>query len=435
MRFSARRSKTRPRGGGALLAVVVTTANFVALFLHWNLLFFQEDTTEAEISLSISQENSTCSSTGKLRGKHVVLLDVHLEGNLGDIQETLPVVKHLKSCGVARITAVLSNWKPTLVEKMHSRTVQVQGYIDEFQTFESQPPPSSSTIVVVAPGPWKICELTQKWTHKIDIFLGGSFMWDPLCNEHSEWESKAWAVVKASRLVVVREPASYKLAEEKQIPSTTTSLLLGADFSYSLEINKASQAYWKQYYDHYSETYLVGRKSNAREAHGADTATKPHRSVIFSRNNNFGRGVRISHGDQVLLKVPNRSVVNLPLSDVIFATSSDIEDAGHFAFLQKTYRGLHDAQMIQCQSIEQLFGLLSSTLVDHVYTDRYHPGVAAHLQGKSFSVLDYPAEQIKLDGLAALTASTGTSNHNTAQSLKAMNDQAFQMLDAVISVG
>jgi hypothetical protein len=429
-----RRSRS-PRRKTVLL---VSAANLLILLLHMHLNLFlpsspepwNEEITRTRNHLreppkddsAKEKKHSRCSAD--LTNRHILLLDVHLEGNLGDLQETLPVLQHLKEdCG-ANITAVLSDWKPVMEDKLHSRTIGAQKYIDQFQTFSiAATTPKSCTTVVVAPGPWKICELFRKWPHKIDVFLGGSFMKDPMCKSEDESEeSNAWKRVQSSQLVVVREVESYAIAQEKQI--SRSNLFLGADFSYSLQVQNASQVYWKNYYDHYKDMYLLGR-TNARETHDADSATKAPRSVIFSRNNNFGRGARISQ-DKVKLKLSSkRTSVTLPLHDVIFATSSDIEDADHFEFLKKTYR-LHDAQMIQCQSIEQLFGLLSSSLVDHVYTDRYHPGVASHIVWKPFTVLDYPAEQIKLTGLAELTEKQSPTY------LKTLNQQAFQMLDKVV---
>jgi hypothetical protein len=73
-----------------------------------------------------------------------------------------------------------------------------------------------------------------------------------------------------------------------------------------------------------------------------------------------------------------------------------------------------------------LWGLLRGR-PQHVYTDRYHPGVAAHILGIPFTTLSYPAEQIKLKGLAELTTT------KTPHELKQLNDQAFAALDQSLS--
>jgi hypothetical protein len=44
-------------------------------------------------------------------GKRVALLQVHLEGNVGDQMETIPLLKKLKEWGVA-VDCYLSIWMP-----------------------------------------------------------------------------------------------------------------------------------------------------------------------------------------------------------------------------------------------------------------------------------------------------------------------------------
>lgn len=86
---------------------------------------------------------------------------------------------------------------------------------------------------------------------------------------------------------------------------------------------------------------------------------------------------------------------------VVFATSSAIEDATMFVDWKYQYHDrFQEDQFVVCETVEQLFGLISHA--SHVYTDRYHPSVAAHRLGIDFTVLRYPQEQSKLSGLYEL---------------------------------
>jgi hypothetical protein len=113
-----------------------------------------------------------------------------------------------------------------------------------------------------------------------------------------------------------------------------------------------------------------------------------------------------------MLKVGNGIKITLPLSQVVFASSSEIEDRKHFASPKGNYPLLEKRQVVISTSVEQLLELLHLES-QHVYTDRYHPGVVVQILGVPFSTLSYPAEPIKLKGLAELTATKTPRERNS----------------------
>ena len=89
-------------------------------------------------------------------------------------------------------------------------------------------------------------------------------------------------------------------------------------------------------------------------------------AVVFSRANNFGRGVNLT-ANMVIIKDIHGNSVHLKASDTVFASSSILEDHAHLETL-KTVHLIQERMVVPLDSVEQMWGLLESA--PHVYTDR-----------------------------------------------------------------
>jgi len=340
----------------------------------------------------IESSQHSCNCNSLLKGVKVLVLDVHMEGNLGDEMETTPFLQHLHDCGVM-VTAALSNWMKGAENRLHYRTSREMTYIDQITAKNwAALNPDDYTAVIAAPGPWQPCWYSKQFPHSVDIFFGGSFQNQQTCN------------LQSSRLIVSREPLSHQFALKHAANSTTAQLFMGADLSFSFHTTKSALDYWIEYY---TQSGYSGM------------------SLIFSRKNNFGHGVKIVE-DKVELNLGRGETKILQLSDVTFASSSDIEDSEHFKQLHEQH-SIPAQQLVVCKSVEQLWAII--TVSSYVYTDRYHPGVAAHKLSVPFSVLDYPKERVKLTGLSNLVH----KRKLTAQDMQALNCQAFDMMDKLLA--
>lgn len=207
-----------------------------------------------------------------------------------------------------------------------------------------------------------------------------------------------------SSLVVTREPLSYQFSQKEA--NKQAELFMSGDLSFSFRPAQSALQFWV---DYYTEQGFDGRP------------------LIFSRANNFGHGVKINQSKSVHLKTISSLSQMHPQTlesstKYVFASSSDIEDKAHFDELRRKY-SIHRKQLVMCKSVEQLWALIS--IASHVYTDRYHPGVAAHIHGVPFSVLDYPGEQVKLKGLSQSARLTGDE-------VRELNRVAFNKLDNLL---
>ena len=490
-----------------------------------------------DISFWNAHKNATNSGNGvdtcNLIGVKVLLLETHLEGNLGDEMETTPLLQYLHNCGV-HITVALSEWLP-LDSRIHSRTSREQMYVHEISTQDySTYKVNEYHAVIVAPGPWNLCALDQQWmggrqqhvdknddesyyqTRPIDVFFGGSIFGggangggsdrasqssslnrggtmrsNDRCNPNKLLEQR---FIPNMQLMVLRESASYQYALQysHHDQDNTKGIMLGADLSYSYQPSIAAFMYWRDYY--------IAKGYGGRNIYPQNEHVEPM-VLLFSRANNFARGVRIVRdGDGVsgnvndeydrrqrlrqrqrkrrprgnqrgeldennydmdydrenlqngnggednetptsklIVKLMNGTKLTLNTSHVVFASSSDVEDAQHFEFLRDEYpyvfrqlengdgtvesggkRLQHRDPLVLCQSVEQLFALVS--IADHVYTDRYHPGIAAHMFNIKLTVLSYGSEQLKLNGLAEMT------EKYTPQEFRRWNQNSFDEL-------
>jgi hypothetical protein len=69
----------------------------------------QLDSIGISPSRMIPSDNHLKGDCHGLQDTRILLLDVHLEGNLGDEMETMPLLEVLRRCGV-HTTVVLSGW-------------------------------------------------------------------------------------------------------------------------------------------------------------------------------------------------------------------------------------------------------------------------------------------------------------------------------------
>jgi hypothetical protein len=307
-----------------------------------------------------------------LEGTKVLLLDVHLEGNLGDEMETTPLLKELKRCGI-HITAVLSGWLEGRDQQLGFHSVREHGMVDSLQSPGNYERfiRSEYHAVILAPGPWRLCQFKWWPYHQLDILMGGSILKEEDCDVSKRLES--WN----PSLIVVRETYSYNLLQN--LSEWTRVSYMSGDLSHSFVPAEPSLEYWKRTYSTYRNKIL-----------------------IFARASNAPNVITIK-GRTVELTTLHAGTVTLPAGSFVFATSSALEDATWFVDWKHQYSDrLKEHQFVICQTVEQLFALIHQA--KQVYTDRYHPGVVAHRMGKEFTILQYEQEQSKLIGLNELVS-------------------------------
>jgi hypothetical protein len=359
-------------------------------------------------SLSFSTASSLYSSSSSfatdchgLAGMKVLLVEVHLEGNLGDEMETTPFLQELKRCDI-HITAVLSRWLERPEQRIGSGSVREHALIDVIHRHASLDNLSMQDYqaVILAPGPWRLCLLQEHWPYHIDIFMSGSILPEQQMIQPGRGDcdlSKRFKSWNPS-LVVVREPYSLGLLQEVQALEGVTTYMSG-DLSNSFQPVNSTLNYWKGMYQKLDQ-----------------------RILIFARGSN-AENVVLAKGWNIELTTLMNGNVSLPATKVIFATSSPLEDAAWMLEGQQNFAHMQEHQFVQCHTVEQLWALISQST--HVYTDRYHPGVVAHLFGKPVTVLEYKEEQSKLVGLAQLAAS---QKYSPVAIRNEYNAHAFQLL-------
>ena len=354
-----------------------------------------------------------------LNGTRIAILDIHLEGNLGDEFETTPLLKLLHGCGI-HITAVLSSWINAPHEQLGYRSIRAHQYIDEIKSYKKYGQgfnPDKYDVVMLAPGPWRLCSIAKDWhPHIIDILVGGSVLDedDENCHtkdDNSDNQIDTYIEQLSPKLILAREIHTYeKLVQQSTyIARNKIPTILSGDLTNSIKLHKPSVEYWKHFY---------------RSQYGENSSI-----IIFSRSSNIDNVVEIEEV-VVKLKTHEEGIVHIKNhNQVIFATSSEIEDGQQIEeWRSKFYKnGFMENQFAICQSMEQLFALIE-TCAQHIYTDRYHPGVLALMLNKPFDILNYPKEQSKLIGLSQVAAT-----NTDAGKLKDMNEKAFASLLDTIS--
>jgi len=258
-----------------------------------------EDPSESKIS-------SNCP-----RGARILLLEVHMEGNLGDELETFPLLQDWHQCNL-HVTAVLSDWRTVPEHQFAQSSVRGHGLVQQWDSLgnnvERFLPVSQYDSIVLAPGPWRLCSIHKIWPYRIDILLGGSIIEEKDCPVDKL--SKVWDQWQTS-LIVAREDYSINLLRGS---TYSGEISLTRDLSYSFEPATAALDYWTRVYKR--------RYGDKRKA------------IVFVRSNNMDQSV-LSQLQQVRMgqKVPEVKLntilgqsKRLSLSQVVFATSSGMED-------------------------------------------------------------------------------------------------------------
>lgn len=391
------------------------------------------DQTNNGATPSVQQRQST--GTSSAAAVKILLLEVHLEGNLGDEMETTPLLEFLQQLKVRQdnpldisVTAALSGWLEDAEQRLSYRSVREHDKLDhilsweDFQAWNTNSSMEATTqqqpsydIVILAPGPWKLCQLRRNvWNNRrLDILFGGSIIEEPktvdgpLCTIQSRM--KRWT----PQLVAVRETRSYHRLKPFFDSQKHGALILSGDFTHSFRLAPATFDYWKRHYQDFKST-------NDNKLH-----------VIFPRVNNAQHSITFKSRTIVLETWDDKNAnltMTLPAENVIFASSSAIEDERIFQdWMYQHHTLLKEHQFIMCNTVEQLFGLIVNA--QHVYTDRYHPGVVAHRLGIDFSIMRYEEERDKLIGLRDLVYKDGYA----AKAIRnEYNAKSFAMLGNII---
>ena len=381
-----------------------------------------------------SPARATAPGCHELEGTKVLLLDVHFEGNIGDELETLPLLQELNRCGV-HVTAVLSGWLEGIESQLGYRSIRQHDLVESLESPGNYERFLSSEYhaVVLAPGPWTLETLRKNWPRKIDIWMAGSILRpQDGFGEDGDTISKHMAQyldMFDPALMILRETYSYNFLVQNIQPKRQITHYLSGDLTHSFKPASASLNFWKRKYSRYKNKMLV-----------------------FSRSSNVANAVSIKGRTVELVTLQGEEayrkedIVVLPAKDVVFATSSGMEDSTLFIDWKHQYFDrFQEHQFVVCETAEQLFGLIYHA--KHVFTDRYHPGgkkrlrtcschastlshavlfdiVVAHRFGKEFTILKYEQEQTKLVGLAELVS----SNVSPETIRKNWNTQAFAML-------
>merc|ERR1739844_625944 len=93
--------------------------------------------------------------------------------------------------------------------------------------------------------------------------------------------------------------------------------------------------------------------------------------------------------------------VLLDADDITFATtaSSGENDVEFFEWMKDEYKDIFSPDQFQVLNIvEKAWALIAVS--KEVITDRYHPGIAAHILGKKITIVNYENEMTKMQGLA-----------------------------------
>lgn len=398
------------------LAGIISTLALVLMILPFLLLVSME-----REGSNLNRQSSVPNQVG-VDTLNVLLLEVHLEGNLGDEMETAPLLDFLeRQRPHFRVvtTAALSGWLEGPDKQLSYRSVRQHGKIGRIITMDGLLSNVTAIndeydLVILAPGPWKLFRLKNDvWKGKafhIDVLFAGSIISEP---EPSSWGDlmEAWN----PKFIAVRETRSFQKLQSlprSYLQSKDPILIMSGDLTNSFQHVPSTLEYWKRVF-------------NDREQYPASM------SIIFPRANNAEQSISFKGRTVVLETWDNNdqnSTVVVPGHEVIFATSSAIEDARAFQdWMYKYYDRFKQHQFVVCDTVEQLMGLISTA--QHVYTDRYHPGVMAHVLGVDFSILRYEEERDKLVGLRDLVYNENIS----ASTVHDVNNvRAFQTLEAVL---
>ena len=210
------------------------------------------------------------------------------------------------------------------------------------------------------------------------------------------------------KFLAVREEVSFDKATRMMDPHFEDSkLVLSGDISFSYQaLEPEVNAFKKQFQDSLG-TFLE----------------KTNWVLIFSRENNFGKnkGIFIEN-NMVKIRTIEEKDIEFNCDDVVFASSSDLEDNEHMKNMRSAY-AFNRNRLVTFDSIEEMWALIS--LSPHVVTDRYHPGIAALIVGAKLTLTKYPNENVKMSGLNRM-------QHYGREEIRKMNEKAFDRLLQIV---
>jgi len=368
--------------------------------------------------------NSTLSHSG-IEGKRVALIGTHFEGNLGDLQETVPLIKRLYSWGV-EIDVYLSCWQGWRLtpRRLNAKVkVDMRKYV---KTIYWDPIDFQATsmknryydVVIVAPAP----SVNEEHFCIGDGLRPGrnvSMVWFGIGVTDGDFASyeneKSCLTLIAAREEVsfakVKRWALRNAAKPDDIDDSAIKIMLGGDLSFSYEPD----------HDEFEEAAKLHNKK-----WGAYYKQTDDWILVFSRFNNFGhrKGVEIDKDRGVVII---KNIIGIDdeysIEKVVFASSSNLEDEEHFDKLEKEF-DIPPSRLEMLYSIEEMWAIISAA--PRVASDRYHPGIAALIHKKPLTVINYPNEAIKMAGLYLMTEH-GYNN------LVQMNENSFKALKNVIA--
>ena len=258
----------------------------------------------------------------------------HFEGNLGDQMETIPVLQRLHEWGVT-VDAYLSVWMPESKRLNPAVLSRVKKYVDKIYNKVGQTPTDqvrhmlverNYDVAIIAPGP-TVNEITYCIPNPAN---GGnvSMVWFGVSITKVAWKHTYQKHKHCLKMVAVREEISYESATSMLEPEEEyehdTKLMLSGDFSFS-------------YIPDQTQVVKFRNKFLSQLAPLIDS--KKDWVVIFSRENNFGGlgGIKVKDG-KVIVQTLDHHVQNHDIENVVFATSSSLEDAAHMKNIRNAHK-------------------------------------------------------------------------------------------------
>ena len=209
---------------------------------------------------------------------------------------------------------------------------------------------------------------------------------------------------KCLKFLAVREEVSFDKATRMLDPHfDDVRLMLSGDMSFSYKAVEADVNMYKKQFQDSLGSFL----------------DKENWVLIFSRENNFGRskGILIEN-NKVKIKTIDGGSLEYNCDDVVFASSSDLEDNEHMNIMRTEYHFQRN-RLVTFESIEEMWALIS--LSSHTVTDRYHPGIASLIIGTKLTLTSYPNENVKMSGLNRM-------QRYGREEIRKMNEKAFDRL-------
>ena len=313
----------------------------------------------------------------------VAVLNVHMEGNLGDEYETTPFLAKLSEWG-AHVDLYLANWQPNNSLSPHAaRQARLVDAIYDYPRKSGRLEGGDYDVLISAPGPRVIANLNSLSTATgAAVVVAGVSASNP----------RDWLPLPTARLVVFREIRSLQLAQARA-ELASAQMLLSGDFSFSFQPDEALLGYWLRHY----RKLLLRRFGDQEQWH-----------VLFIRDTAHLRaGTNATHLE---LRVLSDCAINqageqrtrtlvVEKARTILA-SSDLTPKGDGRLFYRLQRRLSLAsdQIFPLEMVEQMLGLLGccgpsehrlgASRVMSVISDRYHPAMAAHRVGAAVHIID-----------------------------------------------